>query len=469
MKLFIYLFVVMFSITTTSVLAKTREFSNDIIITDFSKIEIKQGQDNVKPLFKIKNIGNKKYHDIYLKIQPPVAYHDNQHVSLKDSGPYKTVSLNPGEEVEFFPGYYFSAKVDQPETVYSLPYEFVFSDKNNKKYITSKQTIQSYARVTAYNSDIILLDYATTHIHQGQSKVKPIFMLKNVSEKPYKNIFVKTHSPTALVNGKPYSLQEKGNYQSIDLAPGEEARFFSGFYLTADTAQPKATYSMQYSLSFSDKEGHGFITPKETIKNYAVVHSYNNDIIVTRYSTTILEQGEDKVHPIFKIKNLGSQPYKDITIKTQSPHKTIEDNRIELREEGSQKMVSLKPGEEVEFTLGFGLIANHKQPKGTYSTSYALTFKDEQGHQFLTPLFEINRYAMVVGKNENQRLLGGYDSVPLRAKSAVVESQVNAKREETNKQVLDRLKDQIDSLEGDVSPARLMQLKGLIKQLEKEQ
>jgi len=469
MKLFVYLFVAMFSITTTSALAKSRELSNDIIITDFSTIEINQGQNNVKPLFKIKNVGNKKYQNIYLKIEPPVAYHNSNRVILEDSGPYKTVSLSPGEEIEFFPGYNFSAKIDQPTTVYSLPYEILFSDKNNKKYITSKQTIQSYARVTNYNSDIIVLDYATKHLHQGQSKVKPIFLLKNVGEKPYKNISVKTHSPTALVNGKPISLQEKGGYQAIDLAPGEETRFFSGFYLSADTAQPKATYSMQYSLSFSDKEGHGFIVPKETIKDYAVVHSYNNDIIVTRYSTTILEQGEGKAHPIFRIKNLGSQPYKDITIKTQSPHITIEDNRIELREEGSHKMVSLKPGEEVEYTLGFGLIANNNQPKGTYSTSYVLTFKDAQGHQFLTPPFEIDRYAMVVGKDENQRLLGGYDSVPLRAKPSEVERQVNATPEKTDQQVLERLKEQIDELEGDVSPSKLMQLKGLIKQIEKGQ
>lgn len=469
MKLFVYLFVVILNISITPALAKTKILSEDIIITGFSKIELKQGQSKVKPIFKIKNIGSKKYQNIYLKVKPPAATIDNQVVTLDDSGSYEKISLRPGEEVDYFPGYYFSAKVDQPMVDYALTYEVAFSDEGNRQYLTSKKTIMSYASVVHYNSDIVLMDYKTTELQQGQSNTKPIFTLKNVGLKPYKKISVKTHPPEALINNKKFSLKETGGYQTINLNPGEEAKFFSGYYLSAETSQPKGSYAMDYYLSYEDGDGHGYVTPKKHIENYAKVSSFNNDIIVTRYSTTILKQGEANVNPVFQLKNVGNKEYKEISVKTQAPQMALGDEFEQLKEVGNYKTVSLKPGEVVEFSPGVALTAEVKQPKGNYSSSYALTFMDKNGNQFLTPPFKINRYAMVIGKDEDQKLLGGYDSLPIRPSKTLTDMPAESRQLDSNKSALDRLKKEVEQLDDNISPAKLLELKKLIKQLEKDE
>ena len=45
----------------------------------------------------------------------------------------------------------------------------------------------------------------------------------------------------------------------------------------------------------------------------------NNDIIVSGYETTVMEQGKTNVSPVFRIKNQGTRTYERVILKYTTP------------------------------------------------------------------------------------------------------------------------------------------------------
>ena len=134
-----------------------------------------------------------------------------------------------------------------------------------------------HAGKSTTNNDLVISDFKQIQIEQGKSKVYPLFTIKNIGSKIYKDIKLIYYSPKGLSSsGKNVSLNRSDNsWATVTLKPGQEVTFNPSYkhytYLSASTDQALTTYSTDYYFSFKDQAGHEYSTHKFTINEFAQV------------------------------------------------------------------------------------------------------------------------------------------------------------------------------------------------------
>ncbi|MGM0418645.1 MAG: hypothetical protein ACQEQS_07980 [Thermodesulfobacteriota bacterium] len=480
---FICFFTAVLLLSTSGYSQKTR-LNEDITVSEFKTIVMQQGKSNVFPLFKIRNNGDKTYTDIKLIYSEPEGLSSmGKKVTIsRSNNKWAKLTLKPGQEVRFNPSLknytYLYTDTEQAETIYSSEYFFYFGDKEGNNYKTSKKRIDNFVKVVPFNNDISVTGFQTILMEQGKSKVFPVFKIKNRGSKEYNSIKLIYTAPEGLSkNGQRVSISRNDNdWARISLKPGQEVRFNPSFknytYLYTGTDQAKTMYSAQYYFCFQDKNGHKYSTPKKRLDNFVKVVPFNNDIAVTSYRTVVMEQGQSKVFPVFKIKNRGSKEYSNIKLIYTTPEGLSKNGqKVTIsRNDNDWARISLKPGQEVRFNPSLKnytyLSADSDQAECIYSSEYHFSFRDKSGHTYNTPRFRLNDFVQVVSPGNIDKI----KDYSQKNKDNNTCSYTDLKNRGKNSdfiEIRNMLNTEISKLENIVHPKHITDLKKILKKLDK--
>ena len=137
----------------------------------------------------------------------------------------------------------------------------------------------------------------------------------------------------------------------------------------------------------------------------------NNDVRVTGYETIVMEQGKSKVYPVFKIKNFGDKIYHSIQLRYDAPQGLSSSGRkVSIMRRGGEypnhwARITLNPQQEVTFNPSDGNVIYLEtltdQEKITYGTNYRIYFEDEEGYEYVTPGFNIEKFVIISSNIES--------------------------------------------------------------------
>ncbi len=146
----------------------------------------------------------------------------------------------------------------------------------------------------------------------------------------------------------------------------------------------------------------------------------NQDIVVTSYTTTVLEQGKSGVAPVFTIKNNGTRAYQNVQVLWVAPLISGRNISVPLQR-GRRNLIRLEPGEEVVYiasSSGF-LATMPDQMKGLYESTYFIAFEGEDKKKFQTAKIRDKKFVEVIPFNADIASTGFTPVVMEQGKSKV--------------------------------------------------
>ena len=387
--------------------------NSDIVITGFETIVMEQGKSKVRPVSRAKNKGSRTYISIQLKFKKPEGLSDKgKVVKLPCNWSFNnSFTLKPGQEDTIIPykkaHQNLRAETDQTITTYSTDCWFEFADVEGHLYRTPYVTIEKFARVIPANPDIVVTDYQPLTVQQGESKITPVFRVKNKGKRTYRSVRLKYRKPVGILEkGRKREIGIVGYcWSPITLEPGQEVTFNPGcegtHYIKTQPGQPPLIYSSEYWFEYYDSDGCLYRTPKKEIKDFIRVRPMKEDIVLVDYKTVESEQGKDKVVPVFRAKNTGSRIYTDFEIEYDLPEgfvKGTAGTRLKVHYD-TYRRKGLKPGQEVEIkpfpTAQLFRVKLKNPSQKVFSTQYRLHYYDAENCSYKTPKFTIERFVVL--------------------------------------------------------------------------
>ena len=286
-------------------------------------------------------------------------------------------------------------------------------------------------RERSLNPDIVISNYETIVLEQGESKVRPVFRVKNTGKRTYISIQVNCK--------KPQGLSDKGQvvYLQYHIIPGDSITLKagqvdtlipgrkSGGNIGAHPEQEITTYSTDCWFEYADVEGHLYRSPFYEIKNFVRVIPFQKNIELIEYKTLVAEQGKGNIFPLFKLKNKGNRIFREVSLHYESPRTASSDNKNKssIRIVGARwaggtepEQVSLRPDQEAILNSGskngISLDVYPNQAVGIYFTWYWFEYQDDNGHHFRTPKYELKEFVKVIPINE-YLVLTGFKTIEL--------------------------------------------------------
>ena len=151
-----------------------------------------------------------------------------------------------------------------------------------------------YAEERTISNDIVVTSYTPVVMAQGQSRVFPVFRIRNAGDREYREVELRYNEPEGLtdtgetVRLNRYQGDSWSHWRRVTLAAGQEVPFNpsdeNDVYLSARTDQAQVVYGTTYEFRFEDDQGHGYRTPWQGIDEFAYVAAEDVDISPRVYS-----------------------------------------------------------------------------------------------------------------------------------------------------------------------------------------
>ena len=223
--------------------------------------------------------------------------------------------------------------------------------------------------------DLAVTDVSPGDFRQGERSWFS-FSIENLGSDTYEDVYVFCHSVEK--DGDTWSQPTSRQSEAVTLAPGaiEEVAALA----VADVDQALGGYTLSYYVHYTSVNCTDCRTP-DFLHNVNLLGP-NEDVRVTAVSPTEVDQGD--AGPLtFQIENQGTHHYGDVLVFCYSVEMDGETwdepaNRSSLK-------LALDPGGTGQVAMEF--ITDANQTPGDYVLSYELTFRDEEGRKFYTPVY----------------------------------------------------------------------------------
>ena len=483
---------IVFSLSSASSLAREGKstVNDDIVVTHYDSIVMEQGKWKVFPIFRIKNTGSRPYKDVQLRYDTPRGLSDVGKTDklgrsrIKKDWYWERITLLPGQEVPFNPSHKghvsLSARADQAKTVYGTTYQFRFKDNEGQAYHTTPKRITEFVKVVPFNNDIVVTHYDPIVMEQGKWKVFPKFRIKNTGSRPYKDVQLRYDTPKGLSDeGKTDELalsyiKKDWYWERITLLPGQEVPFNPSHKghvsLSARADQAKTVYGTNFHLRFKDDKNQWYRTPSRKIEEFIKVIPFNDEVVITHYTPVQIEQGQSKVFPVFRIKNTGSRPYRDIQLRYETPVGLSREGKTDklalsyIKKDWYWERITLLPGQEVTFNPSHkshvSLSARADQAETVYGTKFHFRFRDDANQWYRTPPRKIEQFAYVSSSGEKiSPKIYSHATIPDANQTYPEAGKAGEPSSKQLETLRNRLGREIDRLQTIVHPSQLEELK----------